>query len=149
MRITQTGRARLPFEGEKYVCVKVAQRCCGAPARTGRDLVRNTQKNRAQRCVTKPFLVIFEAKIVRNMNRSCYACATLKSACPVLVILIHPNADYAEKHVLLRWHRRNTNGSCYARILPRKLPKTILLHTTAHAFLPNLRGTHKIFFPFE
>ena len=37
----------------------------------------NSAKNRAQRCVTKPFLVIFVAKIVRNMNRSRYACATL------------------------------------------------------------------------
>ena len=36
------------------------------------------EKILVQRCVTKPFLVIFEAKIVRNLNRSCYACATLR-----------------------------------------------------------------------
>ena len=47
----------------------------------------------------------------------------------------------------LRWHRRNANGSCYARFLPQKLPKTVLLRTAAHDFLPFLRVTHKIFFP--
>ena len=50
-------------------------------------------------------------------------------------------------HILLlclRWHRHNANGSCYARFLPRKLPKTVLLRTAAHDFLPNLRVTHKI-----
>ena len=50
---------------------------------------------------------------------------------------------------MLRWHRRNANGSCYAQFLPRKLPKTVLLRTAAHDFLPNLRVTHNIFFPFE
>ena len=49
----------------------------------------------------------------------------------------------------LRWHRRNTNGSCYARFLPQKLPKTVLLRTAAHDFLPNVRVTHQIFFPLE
>ena len=48
---------------------------------------------------------------------------------------------------ILRWRRRNANRSCYARFLPRKLPKTVLLRTAAHDFLPNLRVTHKIFFP--
>ena len=35
---------------------------------------------------------------------------------------------------LLRWHRRNANGSYYARFLPQKLPKTVLLRTAAHDF---------------
>ena len=51
------------------------------PARTGKKSSAqhaHSAKKRAQRCVTKPFLVIFGAKIVRNMNGSCYACATLK-----------------------------------------------------------------------
>jgi len=59
----------------------VAQRCCGAPARMGKrscGKLANKAKNCAQRCVTKPFLVIFVAKIVRNVNGSCYACATLR-----------------------------------------------------------------------
>ena len=47
---------------------------------------------------------------------------------------------------LLRWHRRNANGSYYARFLPQKLPKTVLLRTI---FLTNLRVTHKIFFQNE
>ena len=41
------------------------------------------------------------------------------------------------------------NRSCYARFLSRKSPKTVLLRTAAHDFLPNLRVTHKFFFPFE
>ena len=74
-------RICFPANSSEFCKIKVAQRCCGAPACLGKNLVRNTQirqKNRAQRCVTKPFLVISVAKIVRNMNRSCYACATLK-----------------------------------------------------------------------
>ena len=41
------------------------------PCSNGKKILcvtRKFGKNRAQRCVTKPFLVIFEAKIVRNMN---------------------------------------------------------------------------------
>ena len=49
--------------------------------------------------------------------------------------------------VINRWHRRIMNGSCYARFLPRKLLKTVLLRTAAHDFLPNLRVMHMIFFP--
>ena len=49
----------------------------------------------------------------------------------------------------LRRHRRTANGSYYARFLPQKLPKTVLLRTAAHNLLPNLRVSHKIFFPFE
>jgi len=47
----------------------------------------NSAKNRAQQRVTKPFLVFFEAKIVRNMNHSRYACATLKESS---FVLLHP-----------------------------------------------------------
>ena len=50
---------------------------------------------------------------------------------------------------MLRWHRRNANSSCYAQFLPLKLPKTVLLRTAAHDFLPNLRVTHNIFFPLK
>ena len=62
------------------VIIKVAQGCCRAPTQTGKKSCvyhANSAKKRAQWCVTKSFLVIFEAKFVRNMNRSCYACATL------------------------------------------------------------------------
>ena len=55
----------------------------------------------------------------------------------------------APERVQLRWHMPNTNGSCYARFLLRKLPNTVLLRTAAHDFLPNLRVTHEIFFPLE
>ena len=48
----------------------------------------------------------------------------------------------------LRWHRRNMNGSCYARFSPQKFLKTVLLRTAAHDFFPNLRVTHKIFFSY-
>ena len=76
-----------------------------------------------------PFFIFFElfsdVTFVRNMNGSCYLGA------------------------ILRWHRHNANGSCYARFLPQKLPKTVLLRTAAHDFSPNLRVTRKNFFPFE
>ena len=56
--------------------LKVAQRCCGTPARVGKNLVRNTQKR--QKIVRSgAFYCLGIAKIVRNMNRSRYACATL------------------------------------------------------------------------
>jgi len=56
---------------------------------------------------------------------------------------------YFNYNKTLRWHRRNANGSCYPRFLPRKLPKTVLRRTAAHDFLPNLHVTHNIFFQFE
>ena len=62
------------------------------------------------------------------------------------------NVQFTSAHALrvsliLRWHRRNMNGSCYARFLPRKLPKTVLLRTAARDFMSNLRVTHKNLFP--
>ena len=53
--------------------------------------MRNTQIRQkiVRSGVTKPFLVIFAAKIVRNMNRSRYACATLKT----YALLIIAQAD--------------------------------------------------------
>ena len=66
----------------------------------------------------------------------------------------------------LKWHRRNTNRSCYARFLLSRNSKNhqkrfcyaplrttfcrfCVLRTAAHDFLPILRVTHKIFFPYE
>ena len=51
---------------------------------------------------------------------------------------------FAKRSPHLQVAQRNANGSCYAGFLPQKLPKTVLLRTAAHDFLPNLRVTHKI-----
>ena len=62
------------------VIIKVAQGCCGAPTRTGKKSCAyhtNLAKKCVWWCVTKLFLVIFEAKFMRNMNCSCYTCVTL------------------------------------------------------------------------
>ena len=43
----------------------------------------------------------------------------------------------------LRWHRRTVHVMHNSK--QRKLPKTVLLRTVSHDFLPNLYATHKIF----
>ena len=52
----------------------------------------------------------------------------------------------------LLWYaalKRNTNGSCYARFLPRKLLKTVLLRTAAHDFFAEFACYAQKKFPFE
>ena len=62
------------------VIIKVAQGYCRAPTRTGKKCCAyhtNSAKKCVRWCITKLFLVIFEAKFVRNMNCLYYACVTL------------------------------------------------------------------------
>ena len=75
-------------------------------------------------------------------------CAS-KNSHPVLVILMHPKAYYAGKHILLRWHRRNMNRSCYAHPETAKISKNgFVTNGFARFFAEFARYARIFFFPY-